>query len=151
MIGANEREAIGAWVIHYGRKLVLDANGPAEYPAIDEAAKAATLLTKLGQTNQAIISGTEVRAIAIASCLNARYELNSLIQLLQKRRLIEQSVTEVSLLGVTPTARSATLQIYTRMPNRTVTSRHLSRWRKSRPWPGLSGLTSQSKLVMSMV
>jgi len=101
MTGASEREVTGAWVIHHGRKLVLDANGPAEFPAIDEAAKAATLLTKLGQTNQAVISGNEVRAIAVASGLNPRYELNSLLQLLEKRRLIEQSATEVSVLGVT--------------------------------------------------
>jgi len=101
MTGASDKEVTGAWVIHHGRKLVLDANGPAEFPAIDEAAKAATLLTKLGQTNQAIISGAEVRAIAVASGLNPRYELNSLLQLLEKRRLIEQSATEVSVLGVT--------------------------------------------------
>ena len=72
-----------------------------EFPAIDEAAKAATLLTKLGQTNQASIPVAEVRAIAVASGLNPRYELNSLLQVLEKRRLIESSETEVSVLGVT--------------------------------------------------
>jgi len=101
MSGARDDEITGAWVIHHGRKLVLDANGPAEFPAIDEAAKAATLLTKLGQTNQANIPSAEVRAIAVASGLNPRYELSSLLQLLEKRRLIEQSASEVSVLGVT--------------------------------------------------
>ena len=82
-------------MIHHGRKLVLDANGPAEFPAIDEAAKAATLLAKLGQSNQVSIGKAEVRAIAIASGLNPRYELESLLQVLERKRLIEQSKDQV--------------------------------------------------------
>lgn len=104
MSGASEKEITGAWVIHHGRKLLLDANGPAEFPAIDEAAKAATLLTKLGQSNQVNIAKVEVRAIAIAGGLNPRYELDSLLQLLERKRLIEQSKDEVSVLGLTTRA-----------------------------------------------
>jgi len=101
MANASDKEVTGAWVIHHGRKLVLDANGSAEFPAIDEAAKAATLLTKLGQTSQAVIPAAEVRAIAVASGLNPRYELSSLLQILEGKRLIQQSSNEVSVLGVT--------------------------------------------------
>ncbi len=101
MAGASVKEITGAWVIHHGRKLVLDANGPAEFSAIDEAAKAATLLTKLGQSNQTNIPKTEVRAIAAASGLNPRHELIGLLQVLEKKRLIDQSDDEVSVLGVT--------------------------------------------------
>ena len=101
MAGSNAKEITGAWVIHHGRKLVLDANGPAEFPAIDEAAKAATLLAKLGQTSQATIGKTEVRAIAVDSGLNPRHELTGLLQVLEQKRLIEQSDDEVSVLGVT--------------------------------------------------
>ncbi len=35
LAGASDKEITGAWVIHHGRKLVLDANGSAEFPAID--------------------------------------------------------------------------------------------------------------------
>jgi hypothetical protein len=101
MAGASEKETTGAWIIHHGRKLALDANGPAEFPAIDEAAKAATLLTKLGQSSQTSIPKTEVKAIAVASGLNPRHELTGLLQVLEKKRLIEQSDHEVSVLGVT--------------------------------------------------
>lgn len=101
MSGSSEKETTGAWVIHHGRKLILDTNGPAEFPAIDEAAKAATLLAKLGQTNQVNISITEVRAIATASGLNPRHELNGLLQVLEKKRLIDQTESEISVLGVT--------------------------------------------------
>src|SRR5690349_17337651 len=103
-MAASEKEVTGAWVIHHGRKLVLDANGSAEFPAIDEAAKAATLLAKLGQTNQSSIPSTEVKAIAVASGLNPRYELDSLLGILEKKRLIEQGSKEVSVLGVTARA-----------------------------------------------
>lgn len=101
MAGASDKEITGAWVIHHGRKLALDSNGSAEFPAIDEAAKAATLLTKLGQSNQANISKAEVRAIAVASGLNPRHELTGLLQVLERKRLIDQSEDEVSILGVT--------------------------------------------------
>jgi hypothetical protein len=101
MTGASEKETTGAWIIHHGRKLVLDANGPSEFPAIDEAAKAATLLTKLGQSKQANVPIAEVRAIATASGLNPRHELNGLLQVLEKKRLIDKSDSEISILGVT--------------------------------------------------
>jgi hypothetical protein len=101
MTGASEKEITGAWIIHHGRKLVLDTNGPAEFPAIDEAAKAATLLTKLGQSNEVKIPRMEVRAIAVASGLNPRHELTGLLQVLENKRLIDQSDEEVSVLGVT--------------------------------------------------
>jgi len=98
---ASDREIKGAWVIHHGRKLVLDVNGPAEFPAINEAAKAATLLTKLGQTNQATVTKVEARAIAVASGLDPRLELNGLLQVLERKRLIDQSKEDISILGVT--------------------------------------------------
>ncbi|HEY8065763.1 MAG TPA: hypothetical protein VIF40_13720 [Methylosinus sp.] len=101
MAGISNKETVGAWVIHHGRKLVLDSNGPAEFPAIDEAAKAATLLTKLGETNQTCISKSELRGIAVASGLNPRHELAGLLQVLEKKRLIDQSADEIAVLGVT--------------------------------------------------
>lgn len=101
MTTASEKELKGAWVIHHGRKLVLDVNGPAEFPAINEAAKAATLLTKLGQTNQATVTKVEARAIAVASGLDPRLELNGLLQVLERKRLIDQSTNDISILGVT--------------------------------------------------
>ncbi|MEP2735821.1 MAG: hypothetical protein ABJP34_05940 [Erythrobacter sp.] len=101
MVIGNSKETKGAWVVHHGRKLVLDANGPAEFPALDEAAKASTLLTKLGETDQAELPMAETRAIAQASGINPRHELNGLLDVLEKRRLIDRAGDEVSILGVT--------------------------------------------------
>lgn len=101
MAASATRETIGAWVIHHGRKVVLDSNGPAEFPAIDEAAKASTLLVKLGESGEVTIPKSEVRAIAVASGLNPRHELTGLLDVLKRKRLIDQSDSEVAVLGVT--------------------------------------------------
>lgn len=95
----SSKEAKGAWIIHHGRKLMLDVLAPAEFPAIDEAAKTATLLAKLGQAKQIRIPMYEVQAVATASGLNP-LELRGLLQVLETKRLIEQSNNEISVLGV---------------------------------------------------
>lgn len=95
----SSKEAKGAWIIHHGRKLMLDVHGPAEFPAIDVAAKTATLLAKLGQANQIRIPMMEVRAVATASGLNP-LELMGLLQMLETKRLVERSTDEISVLGV---------------------------------------------------
>ena len=99
----NEHNEVtkGAWIIHHGRKLMFDVHGPADFPAIDGAAKAATLLTKLGQSSQIEVPMLEVQAIASASGLNPHHELTGLLQVLENKLLIEKSVNQVSVLGVT--------------------------------------------------
>jgi hypothetical protein len=96
-----KRETTGAWIIHHGRKLALDANGASEFSAIDEAAKAASLLARLGGTDEATLSLTQVRAIAVAGGLNPRHELSGLLDVLRRRRLIDQGGDSVHVLGVT--------------------------------------------------
>jgi len=101
MAQVSEKELRGAWVIHHGRKIVFDVNGPAEFPAINEAAKAASLLTKLGQTDRTTVTNVEARAIAVASGIEPRLELNGLLKVLVQKRLIQQSPNGVDILGVT--------------------------------------------------
>jgi hypothetical protein len=101
MAAKNIKENTGAWVIHHGKKLVLDLNGAAEYPAIDQAAKAATLLAKLGETDEATVPKAAVKAIATASGLNPHYELDGLLGVLQSKRLVDVSGNEITVLGVT--------------------------------------------------
>jgi len=67
-----------AWVVHDGRELALDANGAGAFPIIDEAAKAATLLAKLGASDQVVLPLDAVRAIASTSGINPRHELSGL-------------------------------------------------------------------------
>lgn len=95
------KETQGAWIIHHGRKLAMDATGAAEFPAIDEASKAATLLAKLSEGNQTTLALAEVKAVAVASGINPRHELNGLLAELGKKRLLDVSASEISILGFT--------------------------------------------------
>ncbi|WP_136163466.1 hypothetical protein [Sphingomonas flavalba] len=47
------------------------------------------------------VTKVEARAIAIASGLDPRLELNGLLQVLEHKRLIDQSKSDISILGVT--------------------------------------------------
>lgn len=97
----KDKETTGAWLIHHGRKLALDTNGAAEFPAIDESAKAASLLAKFSQAEDVEIPMSEVRGIASAAGLNPRHELNGLLGLLEQRKLIEYTEESVAVLGIT--------------------------------------------------
>lgn len=101
MVSTEQNETLGAWVFHHGRKLIYDVTGTIEFPAINEGAKAATLLAKLGQTDEAVITKTQAKAIAQGAHIDPRLELNGLLQILERKRLIEQSENEISILGVT--------------------------------------------------
>jgi hypothetical protein len=97
----SSKETTGAWVIHHGRKLLSDTNGSAEFPVIDEAAKAATILTKLSESEEAVVPMAQVQAIAVASGINPRHELNGLLGVLQAKRLIDVGSSEIAVIGVT--------------------------------------------------
>lgn len=96
-----QKEAQGAWVIHHGRKVSMDANGSSEFPAIDQASKATSLIVALAGTDDAIISHEKVKAIGRASRLNPKRELQAFLDLLEDRRLIEQKDSGVVVLGLT--------------------------------------------------
>lgn len=101
MTNQENKETDGAWIIHHGRKLMCDTSGPSEFPVIDESSKAATLLAKLGETNQAVVTIDAVRAIAASFNVNPRHELTGLLEVLKKKRLVDLSENEVSILGIT--------------------------------------------------
>jgi hypothetical protein len=82
----------------------LDLNAPAEFPVLDESAKAAELLMRLGQSDSSTLSKNEVDAVARAAHLNPRSELPHYLGILEARRLIDRSETEVRVLGVTTRA-----------------------------------------------
>lgn len=101
---ASERETKGAWIVHHGEKVALDAYGPAEFPAIEEAAKAAALLSRLSASDDDLLDGKTVRAVAAAARLNPRRELESYLDTLEKKRLIRKEGDSVRVLGITPRA-----------------------------------------------
>lgn len=96
-----DKETTGAWIIHHSRKIASDTAAPAEYSVLDEAGKAAQLLMRLGETDEATLDKHRVAAIAMATGLNPRVELPHYLQLLKSRRLIDTAGDEVQVLGVT--------------------------------------------------
>ncbi len=68
----------GAWVVHHGQKTAATINGAAEFPALDAAGKAASLLSRLAATEQATVDKAGVEALAKAAGLNPRIELPEL-------------------------------------------------------------------------
>ena len=95
------KEHTGAWIVHHGRKLAFVTSGSAEFPVLDEAAKASELLARLGQATQTTLSMDQVRAVAVSAGLNPRHELNGLLQVLEEKRLVDRTENEISLIGVT--------------------------------------------------
>jgi hypothetical protein len=94
----------GAWVIHHSQKTAGTVNGPAEFPALDAAGKAAALLSQMAATSQAALDKSRVNALAKAAGLS-RIELPELLRVLEGRRLIEMSANgDVEVLGLTSRA-----------------------------------------------
>jgi hypothetical protein len=97
-----DKQTTGAWIVHHGRKVAADLRGAAEFSAIDLAAKAAGLLARLGESDQATLSSQQVTAAARIGNLNPKTELGACLDQLQKRKLIDRSASgAVSVLGVT--------------------------------------------------
>ena len=98
------KETKGAWIVHHGRKIALDVHAPAEFPVLDESAKAAELLIRLGQTDTATLTKSEAEAVARAAHLNPRSELPHYLGILEARRLIDRAGDQIRVLGVTSRA-----------------------------------------------
>lgn len=100
MTESIDRETKGAWIVHHARKIAMDVAAPAEYSVLDESGKAAELLMRLGASCEDNLTNAEVEAIAKSANLNIRTELPHFLQLLQSRRLIDTSTSEVQVLGI---------------------------------------------------
>jgi hypothetical protein len=100
-----EAPSKGAWVVHHGQKTAATVNGAAEFPALDAASKAASLLSQLAATEDSTVDKIKVDALAKAAGLNPRIELPALLHLLEQRRVIDRSASgAVAVLGVTSRA-----------------------------------------------
>lgn len=94
-------ETLGAWVVHHGRKLQSDQRGPAEFSAIDGAAKGSLLLAGMASSDKAELSSKEVSALAQAASLNPKTELAGYLAMLKSRQLIDVTAGgAVSILGL---------------------------------------------------
>jgi hypothetical protein len=99
---AISKKEKGAWVVHHAQKTASTQNASAEFPAIDAAGKASSLLSQFAASDEAVIPKAIVDAFAQAAGLNPKTELYSLLEMLKKRRVIDTSQNgDVSVLGLT--------------------------------------------------
>ena len=99
---AISKKEKGAWVIHHSQKTASTQKASAEFPALDAAGKASSLLSQFASSEQSIIPKQTVDAFAQAAGLNPKTELFSLLEMLKRRRVIDTSQSgEVSVLGLT--------------------------------------------------
>lgn len=99
------RETIGAWIVHHGRKIKLDTNGSAEFPALDMAAKAADLLSRLSGSETSDLDQAKVVAITKAAGLNPIIELQPILGILEEKRLVKRTQAGgLEIIGVTTRA-----------------------------------------------
>ena len=85
MSNIKDKYVVGPWVIHHGRKLAQVQEGAADFPVIDVAAKSATLLARIGTTNDSELTHPQVESIARYIGLNQYLELPEILRILEKK------------------------------------------------------------------
>lgn len=99
---AISKKEKGAWVVHHSQKTASAQNASAEFPALDAAGKASSLLSQLAASDETQILKKTVDAFAQAAGLNPKTELSSLLEMLKRRRVIDTSQGgDVTVLGLT--------------------------------------------------
>jgi hypothetical protein len=90
----------GAWLVHHTHKLE-QVHGVQQFDKIFAAGKAGILLSALSASDQTSLDTARVELLAKAANINAVFELPKLLELLEKRSLVQVSPKGVDVLGVT--------------------------------------------------
>jgi len=90
----------GAWLVHHTQKLE-HVHGVHQFDKIFAAGKAGILLSALSASDQMDLDNARVELLAKAANINTVFELPKLLELLEKRELVQVSTKGVAVLGVT--------------------------------------------------
>ena len=93
----------GAWLVHHAAKLKNVTYGDIEFEQISFSGKCGTLLSSLSADNQKQISHSSVQALARAANIHPKLELPSIINELEKQKLVLNGKGGVEVLGMTST------------------------------------------------
>jgi len=96
-----ERKTIGAWIIHHCRKLQGVTLSTQDYEEIAFAGKCGTMLNALAGTREVDVTMDRLQALAKANGISTKLELPSILQELQRQKLIDRSESEIAVLGLT--------------------------------------------------
>ena len=97
----ENQKLLGPWIIHHGQKVNQIANGSAEFPAIDTSAKSARFLARISTNDDTELKSEVVKKLAKEAGLNPVIELPAILDLLERKRLIEKFEKGIYVFGVT--------------------------------------------------
>jgi hypothetical protein len=120
----------GAWLVHHTHKLE-QVHGIQQFDKISAAGKAGILLSALSASDQTSLDSARVELLAKAASINTVFELPKLLELLQKRGLVQVSDKGVDVLGVTTSlvVQHVAKTVVTTL--RMAPDQSLARWSKS--------------------
>jgi len=95
-----DKKIKGSWLIHHTNKLQGVTN-QIGYEKTFLAGKAGILLSVISSNNETTISRQRVQTLAQAANINTTFELDKLLDVLWKRKLIDVTINNVAVLGVT--------------------------------------------------
>ncbi|UWE19016.1 hypothetical protein [Herbaspirillum huttiense] len=93
-----EKKTEGAWIVHHARKLQSVVSQDFDQTAF--AGKCGLLLSAIAASTQTTLSKPKLDALATATRISPRAELPAILDELARQKLIDQSSTEVSVLGL---------------------------------------------------
>ncbi|HML95001.1 MAG TPA: hypothetical protein PKC29_06190 [Thermodesulfobacteriota bacterium] len=96
-----DKKTIGAWIIHHNQKLKGVALSTEDYDQITFAGKCGTLLNVLAQSEEIDIDNPRLSTLASANGISPKLELRAILSELENQRLIDQSESGISILGLT--------------------------------------------------
>jgi hypothetical protein len=96
-----KKKITGAWIIHHCRKLQGVTLATQDYEQIGFAGKCGTMLNALAGTQEVDVTMDRVQALAKANGISTKLELPSILQELQRQRLIDQGKSGIAVLGLT--------------------------------------------------
>jgi hypothetical protein len=91
----------GAWIIHHTNKLASVTIRTCDYDRINFAGKCGLILSGLAATKQIIVPKKRVDAIASSAGISPKVELPTILDELEKQRVIDIAKNEISVLGIT--------------------------------------------------
>lgn len=96
-----EKKTLGAWVIHHTYKLQGVSLTNSDYEQINFAGKCGIVLNAFAGSAESELPNEKITALAKANSISLRMELPTILEELQRQRLIDKTDSGVAILGLT--------------------------------------------------
>jgi len=96
-----KKKTTGAWIIHHSQKLQAVTLSTQDYDQIGFAGKCGTMLNAIAGNQEVDVSNDRLHALAKANGISKRLELPTILDELQRQRLIDRGKSGIAVLGLT--------------------------------------------------